>query len=149
MRTVGKTRVTKAAEHRKRKLVRGLAVSSRPAGLRRRHSSRGSAGFTPILGLGGLAAFERPAEKWREAVVEDNQKPVTSSYPHPAIYLTAVELILLYVASAWLAFGSVQYMHLALVMVTVLFLMAIAIPILLWRVHQKYATRPEGSQPLR
>lgn len=82
-------------------------------------------------------------------MVEDNKKPVASSYLHPAIYLTAVGLVLLYLTSAWLAFGSAQYMRLALVMVTVLFLMAIALPFLIWRVHQKYASRPEGSRPLR
>jgi hypothetical protein len=80
---------------------------------------------------------------------DNNKKPDTSSNQPPSIYLTAVGLVLLYLISAWLAFGSAQHMHRARTMIAVLFLMAIAIPFLIWRVHLKYASRPEDRRPLR
>ncbi|MBI4367138.1 MAG: hypothetical protein HY543_09995 [Deltaproteobacteria bacterium] len=51
---------------------------------------------------------------------------------HPLVYHTVVGLALWFVLSAWVFFGGWDYMGLALTVVSGFFLMAMAIPLLLW-----------------
>lgn len=55
---------------------------------------------------------------------------------HPRIYVAAAGLLIWFVIAAWLLFGGSGYIELALAMISVLVLMAIAIPLALWRTHR-------------
>jgi hypothetical protein len=72
-----------------------------------------------------------------------------SNRPHPVIYKAIVGLELWFAASAWVFFGSAPHMGLILAIVTTLFIMAIGIPFVLWRVGERARrseTRP-ADQP--
>jgi hypothetical protein len=51
---------------------------------------------------------------------------------HPAIYLSMLALLLLYILSVWFLFGGDYYNDLIFTIVTGLFVVASAIPALLW-----------------
>jgi hypothetical protein len=52
---------------------------------------------------------------------------------HPVVQLAAAGLLIWFVVAAWLLFGGAGYVNLALVMISVLVFMALAIPWVLWR----------------
>jgi hypothetical protein len=52
---------------------------------------------------------------------------------HPAVHRVGAALLIWFVAAAWLLFGGSGYIDLALVMISVLVFMVIAIPMALWR----------------
>ena len=51
---------------------------------------------------------------------------------HPLVYKMVIGLVLLFVLSAWVFFGGWAYMGLLLAVVTGFFLIATAIPLLIW-----------------
>ena len=62
------------------------------------------------------------------------QLPQTDSTElHPVVYRAAIALLLWFVVAAWLLFGEKGYVALALVMISVLAIMVVAIPTALWR----------------
>ncbi|MBI4273200.1 MAG: hypothetical protein HY659_00675 [Rhizobiales bacterium] len=56
---------------------------------------------------------------------------------HPFVYWAATGLALWFVVAAWILFGAGSQMELMLTMVSVLMLMAIAIPFALWLIWRK------------
>src|SRR5215471_5484193 len=77
--------------------------------------------------------------KSKEAVVNAHgRSPQRVSYHlHPRIYMAAAGLLIWFVIAAWLLFGGSDYIELALAVISVLVLMAIAIPVALWRANVK------------
>ena len=68
--------------------------------------------------------------------LEHPQPPQTvSDRLHPSVHAAAAGLLIWFVMAAWLLFGGAGYLHLALVMISVLVFMAIAIPSALWRAN--------------
>jgi len=65
-----------------------------------------------------------------------------SEHLHPSIYAIMVGSVLWFVLSAWIFFGGAEYMGLLLAVVSGFFLMAAAIPFVLWCVWQKYRPVP-------
>ncbi len=64
------------------------------------------------------------------------QSPQTvSDRLHPRIHAAAAGLLIWFVVAAWLLFGGAGYLELALIMISVLVFMAIAIPSALWRAN--------------
>ena len=71
---------------------------------------------------------------------------------HPLIYKVVVGLALWFVLSAWVFFGGWDYMGLLLAVVTGFFLMAMAIPLLLWLTwwrHREPGAAESGSSSFR
>ena len=71
---------------------------------------------------------------------------------HPLVYKSVVGLALWFVLSAWVFFGGWDYMGLLLAVVTGFFLMAMAIPLLLWltwRRHRDASTAQADSGSFR
>lgn len=77
--------------------------------------------------------------KSKETVVNAHgRSPQRVSYHlHPRIYMAAAGLLIWFVIAAWLLFGGSDYIELALAVISVLVLMAIAIPVALWRANVK------------
>jgi hypothetical protein len=78
-----------------------------------------------------------------------------SDHLHPRIYTAAAALLVWFVIAAWLLFGGSGYIALALVMISVLVLMTIAIPLALWRTnltarrsHLSSRATEQGSEAL-
>jgi hypothetical protein len=69
-----------------------------------------------------------------------------SNRPHSAIYKTMVGLALSFVVSAWVFFGSAAHMGLILAIVSVLFIMAIGIPHILWRAGEMETNPTEQAR---
>ena len=63
---------------------------------------------------------------------------VVSGELHPFVYKAVVGLTLWYILSAWMFFGGWDYMGLLLAVVTGFFLMATAIPVLLWLTWRRH-----------
>ena len=57
---------------------------------------------------------------------------------HPFVYWAMVGLALWFVLSAWLLFGGAEYMGLLLAMVSVLLLIAVAVPSAIWLSWRKF-----------
>lgn len=70
-----------------------------------------------------------------------HNRPV-SSHLHPFVYASMVGLIAWFVLLAWIFFGGAEYMSLLLAVVSGFFLMAVAIPFVLWRVGRKHLPGP-------
>jgi len=71
---------------------------------------------------------------------------------HPLVYKVVIGLVLLFVVSAWVFFGAWAYMGLALAVVTGFFLIAIAIPALIWltwRRHREHGAAENGNGSFR
>jgi hypothetical protein len=71
---------------------------------------------------------------------------------HPLVYKAVVGLALWFVLSAWVFFGGWDYMGLLLAVVTGFFLIAMAIPVLLWltwRRHREPGAAESGSGSFR
>src|SRR5262245_474730 len=66
---------------------------------------------------------------------------------HPVVYAAIVALALWLVVSAWVFFGSADYDGITLTVVTGLFVVAIGIPVLLWRTWQRRADH-NGDAPV-
>ena len=64
---------------------------------------------------------------------------------HPVVQLAAAGLLIWFVVAAWLLFGGGGYVNLALVMISVLVFMALAIPWVLWRAG--VAARRRNAEP--
>ena len=60
-----------------------------------------------------------------------HNRPV-SDHLHPLVYKAAVGLALWFVLAAWLLFRGGDYLELLLIMVSVLMLIAVAIPTVIW-----------------
>ena len=74
--------------------------------------------------------------------------PQGSDQLHPWIYRTIVALVLILVLSVW-GFSGNEHTGLALAVVSAFFLIAVAIPVLLWRIWRKDTDRRFGpSQPV-
>lgn len=76
----------------------------------------------------------------KEGLVNDHsqhpQSPqVISDRLHPRVHAAAAALLIWFVVAAWLLFGAAGYLELALVMISVLVFMAIAIPSVLRRAN--------------
>ena len=78
------------------------------------------------------------------------QSPQTASDRlHPRIHAAAAGLLIWFVVAAWLLFGGAGYLDLALIMISVLVFMAIAIPSALWRANvaaQRSNTSPTATE---
>jgi hypothetical protein len=71
---------------------------------------------------------------------------------HPLVYKAVIGLALWFVLSAWVFFGGWDYMGLLLAVVTGFFLIAMAIPLLLWltwRRHREPGAAESGSGSFR
>jgi hypothetical protein len=58
-----------------------------------------------------------------------------SEHLHPLIHMAAAGLLIWFVMAAWLLFSGSGYIDLALSMISVLVLMALVIPLALWRAN--------------
>jgi hypothetical protein len=80
-----------------------------------------------------------------------HNRPVSHDL-HPWIYLATIGLAFWFVAAAW-GFFDYSYTGLALAVVSGFFLMAVALPSIIWREWRKYRRseedRREASAPLR
>ena len=56
----------------------------------------------------------------------------SSDRMHPGVYIAMIGLLTLYAVSAWILFGGDYYNDLTFAVVTGLFVMAVAIPAMLW-----------------
>ena len=68
---------------------------------------------------------------------------------HPRVHAAAAGLLIWFVVAAWLLFGGAGYLELALIMISVLVFMAIAIPSALWRANvaaQRSNTSPTATE---
>lgn len=75
------------------------------------------------------------------------QKRRISDHVHPAVYAVVAGLVVWFVGGVWIVFGAEQYLGITLVVVTGFFLMAMAIPFLLWRQWRKYGPPAEQEPP--
>jgi hypothetical protein len=66
---------------------------------------------------------------------------------HPVVYTAIIALALWLIVSAWVFFGGADYDGITLVVVTGLFVVAIGIPVLLWRIWQRNADH-SGDAPV-
>ena len=74
--------------------------------------------------------------------------PQCSDQLHPWIYRTIVALTLLLVLAAW-GFSGNEHTGLALTVVSAFFLVAVAIPVLLWRIwHKNASCQPNQPYPI-
>ena len=64
---------------------------------------------------------------------------------HPVVWRAIVALALWLVVSAWVFFGGADYDGITLAVVTGLFVVAIGIPVLLWRTWQRRADHSEDA----
>ena len=64
---------------------------------------------------------------------------------HPLVHKAAAGLLIWFVVAAWLLFGGEGYIDLALVMVSVLVFMALAIPATLWRARMAAQRRDAAA----
>jgi hypothetical protein len=78
-----------------------------------------------------------PLEAEPNVAVQDNL--------HPAVYAAIIGLALWLVVSAWVFFGGADYDGITLVVVTGLFVVAIGIPVLLWRTWQRRADHSDDA----
>jgi hypothetical protein len=64
----------------------------------------------------------------------NERRPIrpSSDLMHPGIYLAMIGLLSLYAGSAWALFGGDYYNDLTFAVVTGLFVMAVAVPTILW-----------------
>jgi hypothetical protein len=77
----------------------------------------------------------------------DSRHPVSDDL-HPAIYKALAGLALWLVISAWVFFGSEgHYAGFAVAVVTGFFVIATAIPLVIWLVWRKTAKAAEATQP--
>ena len=58
---------------------------------------------------------------------------------HPLIYRVAGGLVIWFILSAWILFDHHGYIELALAFISILLLMAVGIPWILWRQRRKYS----------
>lgn len=74
----------------------------------------------------------------------------SSSQLHPAVYAIAVGLVVLFAASAWGFFDRRHDTELPLTMVSVLFVMAVLVPLALWTTGRRNRSRmtTEDEKPL-
>lgn len=95
--------------------------------------SRPAADRSPSTGVGPAAI--KSARQGPHRPARSVQR--VSNRPHPVIYKAMAGLVLWFTASAWLFFGSAPHMGLILAIVATLFIMAIGIPFMLWRVGER------------
>lgn len=62
-------------------------------------------------------------------------------YLHERVYAAMLLMALLFVAAAWYGFGTASYVDYLLVIVTAFLLMAVALPLLIWRQWRTHPTR--------
>jgi hypothetical protein len=74
--------------------------------------------------------------------------PKVSEDLHPWIHRAAAALLIWFVMAAWLLFSGSGYIDLALTMISVLVLMALVIPLALWRANVTSRTIEPKSQTL-
>src|SRR5256885_17252582 len=80
-----------------------------------------------------------------------HNRPVSDDL-HPLVYKMAVGFVLLFVLSAWVFFGGWNYMGLLLAVVTGFFLIATAVPALIWltwRRHREPGAADNGNGSYR
>jgi len=68
---------------------------------------------------------------------------------HPLVYQAAIGLALWFVLSAWTLFGGGEYMVSLLGVVTVFMLIAVAIPLVMWRNGRRFTGSAAKRQGLR
>lgn len=73
---------------------------------------------------------------WRDPEVQERL--------HPLVYKSMIGLVVWLVLSVWLLFGTGQYVGLDFAVVTLFFLIAVAIPVLLWATWRRNA--PAGER---
>lgn len=71
-------------------------------------------------------------------VIPSNHNRVHRDQFHPLIYRVAGGLAIWFALSAWILFDHQGYIKLALAFISVLLLMALGIPLILWRQWWKY-----------
>jgi hypothetical protein len=98
--------------------ARGSGNQSRPHGVQVKRLCAPRA--SQLGNEDAMSAPEQPPEK-------------VSDRLHPVVQLAAAGLLIWFVVAAWLLFGGAGYVNLALVMISVLVFMALAIPWVLWR----------------
>jgi hypothetical protein len=85
-------------------------------------------------------------------MVKDARPPgrLPSSDLHPAVYVIAVGLVVLFTVAAWSFFDRRHDTELPLTMVSVLFLMAVLVPLALWSTWRRNRPRTttEDEKPL-
>lgn len=74
--------------------------------------------------------------------------PKVSEDLHPWIHRAAAGLLIWFVMAAWLLFSGSGYIELALTMISVLVLMALVIPLALWRANVTSRTTEPKSETL-
>jgi hypothetical protein len=77
-----------------------------------------------------------------------HNRPV-SDHLHPLVYAVVAGTALWFVLPAWIFFGGAEYMVLLLAVVSGFFLMAAAIPFVLWRVWLKHHAARENRMSFR
>ncbi|HEY2135303.1 MAG TPA: hypothetical protein VGH49_05410 [Xanthobacteraceae bacterium] len=80
--------------------------------------------------------------------IDTHHHGLVSDGLHPVIYKALAGLALWLVVSAWLFFGGPGYVTFLLAVVTGFFLMAAAIPFLLWRTWRKNAPQDAAGNPV-
>jgi hypothetical protein len=66
---------------------------------------------------------------------------------HPQVYRTMIALTVWLVLSIWVFFDRGAYVELTLAMITVFFVIAVGIPLLIWKTWQHHAPADETREP--
>lgn len=72
----------------------------------------------------------------------DHNQPVNNAL-HPLVYKTLVGLIVWLVLSIWLLFDGSHYIELIVAMITVFFVIATGIPVLIWMTWRRRVAHPD------
>jgi hypothetical protein len=91
--------------------------------------------------------MKRVPQEERNAVRRaGGEKPRATDKLHRAVYRAMIGLAIIFAVSAWLFFGKHGYSRLDLTMVSVLFTMAIGVPLILSRVGRNDPSRPAQKE---
>ncbi len=71
-----------------------------------------------------------------------HNRPVNTAL-HPLVYKTLVGLVAWLVLSIWLLFDGTHYIELIVAMITVFFVIATGIPVLIWMTWRRRAAHPD------
>jgi hypothetical protein len=67
---------------------------------------------------------------------------------HPVVYKTMIALTIWMLASIWVLFGSGAYVGLIFAMVTLLFVIVTAIPLLIWQTWRRHTPADDTRPPI-
>lgn len=76
-----------------------------------------------------------------------HERPHTP-YLHPRVYAGMLGLVLLFAVAAWYGFASSRSVDFVLGVVSVFFIMSVALPLLAWRQWRNHPTRGPHHAPL-